>query len=41
MTHVSASEPLLTPVDVPTMFRVEPKTVTRWAKAGCSHRCER
>lgn len=28
------SEPLLTPSEVATMFRVDPKTVTRWAKAG-------
>jgi predicted site-specific integrase-resolvase len=27
------SEPLLTPAEVATMFRVDPKTVTRWAKA--------
>jgi excisionase family DNA binding protein len=26
--------PLLTPQEVATMFRVDPKTVTRWAKAG-------
>jgi excisionase family DNA binding protein len=28
------TETLLTPGEVATMFRVEPKTVTRWAKAG-------
>jgi excisionase family DNA binding protein len=28
------SEPLLTPSEVATLFRVDPKTVTRWAKAG-------
>lgn len=28
------SEALLTPAEVATMFRVDPKTVTRWAKAG-------
>jgi len=28
------SEPLLTPGEVATMFRVDPKTVTRWAKTG-------
>jgi excisionase family DNA binding protein len=33
MTHVE-TEPLLTPAEVATMFRVDPKTVTRWAKAG-------
>jgi len=27
-------EPLLTPSEVAAMFRVDPKTVTRWAKAG-------
>ena len=27
-------EPLLTPAEVASMFRVDPKTVTRWAKAG-------
>jgi excisionase family DNA binding protein len=35
---LSASNPpveeLLTPAEVATMFRVDPKTVTRWAKAG-------
>ncbi len=25
---------LLTPSEVATLFRVDPKTVTRWAKAG-------
>ncbi len=25
---------LLTPAEVATMFRVDPKTVTRWAKEG-------
>lgn len=29
-----ASAPLLTPVDVARLFRVDPKTVTRWAAAG-------
>jgi excisionase family DNA binding protein len=28
------SEPLLTPQEVATMFRVDAKTVSRWAKAG-------
>jgi excisionase family DNA binding protein len=27
-------EPLLTPAEVASMFGVDPKTVTRWAKAG-------
>jgi hypothetical protein len=26
------AEPLLTPAEVATMFRVDPKTVTRWAE---------
>ncbi|GAA2722528.1 BldC family transcriptional regulator [Cellulomonas aerilata] len=30
----SASGSLLTPSEVATLFRVDPKTVTRWAKAG-------
>src|SRR4028119_1512181 len=33
-TRPPESEPLLTPAEVATMFRVDPKTVTRWAKAG-------
>ena len=28
------TENLLTPAEVAAMFRVDPKTVTRWAKAG-------
>jgi excisionase family DNA binding protein len=28
------SEKLLTPSEVAALFRVDPKTVTRWAKAG-------
>ncbi|KGA08240.1 MAG: DNA-binding protein [actinobacterium acIB-AMD-7] len=36
--HNLASSPsqerLLTPAEVATLFRVDPKTVTRWAKAG-------
>lgn len=28
------SEVLLTPAEVASVFRVDPKTVTRWAKAG-------
>jgi len=28
------TEPLLTPSEVAALFRVDPKTVTRWAKAG-------
>ena len=29
-----AAEPLLTPAEVAALFRVDPKTVTRWASAG-------
>ena len=29
-----APESLLTPAEVAALFRVDPKTVTRWAKAG-------
>ena len=28
------TEPLLTPREVAVMFRVDPKTVTRWARDG-------
>ena len=31
---VDDTEALLTPAEVATLFRVDPKTVTRWAKAG-------
>lgn len=27
-------EPLLTPAEVAALFRVDPKTVTRWANSG-------
>ena len=30
----SNQERLLTPAEVASLFRVDPKTVTRWAKAG-------
>ncbi len=30
----SSEEELLTPSEVAKLFRVDPKTVTRWAKAG-------
>ncbi len=33
-TRSPDSEALLTPAEVATMFRVDPKTVTRWAEAG-------
>jgi len=32
--HSAESETLLTPSEVANLFRVDPKTVTRWAKAG-------
>jgi len=32
--HPGESDALLTPSEVATLFRVDPKTVTRWAKAG-------
>lgn len=32
--HRSDSEVLLTPSEVAAIFRVDPKTVTRWAKSG-------
>jgi excisionase family DNA binding protein len=32
--HTSDGETLLTPAEVAALFRVDPKTVTRWAKAG-------
>lgn len=33
-TKTQEAEALLTPAEVAAMFRVDPKTVTRWAKAG-------
>lgn len=32
--HANSPERLLTPGEVAQMFRVDPKTVTRWASAG-------
>lgn len=32
--RTSEAESLLTPAEVAALFRVDPKTVTRWAKAG-------
>ena len=32
----SDHEVLLTPAEVASLFRVDPKTVTRWAKSGKS-----
>ncbi len=34
MAQVYTQEKLLTPSEVAAMFRVNPKTVTRWARAG-------
>lgn len=34
MAHQPDADPLLTPAEVAALFRVDPKTVTRWAKAG-------
>lgn len=33
-TRATEVESLLTPAEVAALFRVDPKTVTRWAKAG-------
>lgn len=33
-TRPSEQETLLTPSEVAALFRVDPKTVTRWAKSG-------
>ena len=33
-SSVPNQEVLLTPAEVAALFRVDPKTVTRWAKAG-------
>jgi excisionase family DNA binding protein len=34
VTRPTEAEKLLTPAEVASLFRVDPKTVTRWAKAG-------
>jgi excisionase family DNA binding protein len=34
MAHLPDAEVLLTPKEVAVRFHVNPKTVTRWAKAG-------
>ena len=34
MKTQESTEKLLTPAEVASLFRVDPKTVTRWAKAG-------
>ncbi len=33
-SKATAPDALLTPAEVAAMFHVDPKTVTRWAKAG-------
>lgn len=33
-TRSADTDSLLTPAEVAALFRVDPKTVTRWAKAG-------
>jgi excisionase family DNA binding protein len=33
-SQIVSVDPLMTPAEVATAFRVDPKTVTRWAKAG-------
>lgn len=33
-SHTPDADKLLTPGEVAALFRVDPKTVTRWAKAG-------
>ncbi len=32
--HPAEGDALLTPAEVAALFRVDPKTVTRWARAG-------
>jgi len=32
--HAPEGDALLTPAEVAALFRVDPKTVTRWARAG-------
>jgi len=34
MTDLKHTDALLTPAEVAALFRVNPKTVTRWARAG-------
>ncbi len=34
MTDTQTAQELLTPQEVATLFGVDPKTVTRWARAG-------
>ncbi len=37
MIRTNEARPLLTPAEVASLFRVDPKTVTRWAQAGKLH----
>lgn len=37
MADRNAQDRLLTPAEVAQLFRVNPKTVTRWARAGKIH----
>ena len=32
--HINEADMLLTPAEVAALFRVDPKTVTRWSRAG-------
>lgn len=32
--EIEGTEPLLTPGEVASLFRVDPRTVTRWANSG-------
>jgi excisionase family DNA binding protein len=34
LNHYRPDDPLLTPAEVARIFRVNPKTVTRWARTG-------
>ena len=34
MDELQREDPLLTPAEVARLFRVSPKTVTRWAQSG-------
>jgi len=34
VAELNQPDPLLTPAEVAALFRVNPKTVTRWARAG-------
>ena len=36
-SDIKPDSPLLTPAEVAALFRVDPKTVTRWAQQGKLH----